>query len=176
MSKDEITKKYNALVASIEEAGIYDGRGVYNLYECNKCSNSKVTLYIDKGVTPFIIACDECDGHMSHTKTSRCAPLGGIVHCWVRPSLEQTLKLSEGLQEHVLNGGLVLREDLNNETDTPMKRSHDEDALYFDNPIHYDNAVDNQYYKGSSTKAGSSRKEIAKRRKKNKNNKTHRRQ
>ena len=45
MSKDNIAQQYNNMVASIEDAKIYDGRGEYNLYECNKCNNYKVTLY-----------------------------------------------------------------------------------------------------------------------------------
>lgn len=55
MSKNNIAQQYNSMVASIEDAKIYDGRGEYNLYECNKCNNYKVTLYKDKGVTPFIM-------------------------------------------------------------------------------------------------------------------------
>lgn len=43
MSKDNIAQQYNNMVASIEDAKIYDGRGEYNLYECNKCNNYKVT-------------------------------------------------------------------------------------------------------------------------------------
>lgn len=35
MSKDNIAQQYNNMVASIEDAKIYDGRGEYNLYECN---------------------------------------------------------------------------------------------------------------------------------------------
>lgn len=45
MSKNNIAQQYNSMVASIEDAKIYDGRGEYNLYECNKCNNYKVTLY-----------------------------------------------------------------------------------------------------------------------------------
>ena len=52
MSKKNIAQQYNSMVASIEDAKIYDGRGEYNLYECNKCNNYKVTLYKDKGVIP----------------------------------------------------------------------------------------------------------------------------
>lgn len=44
MSKNNIAQQYNSMVASIEDAKIYDGRGEYNLYECNKCNNYKVTL------------------------------------------------------------------------------------------------------------------------------------
>lgn len=73
MSKDNIAQQYNNMVASIEDAKIYDGRGEYNLYECNKCNNYKVTLYKDKGVTPFIMRC-KCGGDMMHTKSSKQPP------------------------------------------------------------------------------------------------------
>lgn len=33
MSKDNIAQQYNNMVASIEDAKIYDGRGEYNLYK-----------------------------------------------------------------------------------------------------------------------------------------------
>ena len=52
MSKNNIAQQYNSMVASIEDAKIYDDRGEYNLYECNKCNNYKVTLYKDKGELP----------------------------------------------------------------------------------------------------------------------------
>lgn len=41
MSKNNIAQQYNSMVASIEDAKIYDGRGEYNLYECNKCNICK---------------------------------------------------------------------------------------------------------------------------------------
>lgn len=100
------------MVASIEDAKIYDGRGEYNLYECNKCNNYKVTLYKDKGVTPFIMRC-KCGGDMMHTKSSKQAPPSYVkVHNWVRPSLKQTMSLSKGMRNHILNGGLILEDEL----------------------------------------------------------------
>lgn len=86
MSKNNIAQQYNSMVASIEDAKIYDGRGEYNLYECNKCNNYKVTLYKDKGVTPFIMRC-KCGGDMMHTKSSKQAPPSYVkVYNWVRPN------------------------------------------------------------------------------------------
>lgn len=112
MSKDNIAQQYNNMVASIEDAKIYDGRGEYNLYECNKCNNYKVTLYKDKGVTPFIMRC-KCGGDMMHTQSSKQAPPSYVkVHNWVRPSLEQTMSLSESMRNHILNGGLILEDEL----------------------------------------------------------------
>ena len=112
MSKNNIAQQYNSMVASIEDAKIYDGRGEYNLYECNKCNNYKVTLYKDKGVTPFIMRC-KCGGDMMHTKSSKQAlPSYVKVYNWVRPNLEQTMSLSEDMRNHILNGGLILEDEL----------------------------------------------------------------
>lgn len=112
MSKNNIAQQYNSMVASIEDAKIYDGRGEYNLYECNKCNNYKVTLCKDKGVTPFFIRC-KCGGDMMHTKSSKQAPPSYVkVYNWVRPNLEQTMSLSEGMRNHILNGGLILEDEL----------------------------------------------------------------
>lgn len=106
-----IVNRYNEMVSTIEDANIYDGRGVYNLYQCDKCDSFKMTLYGDKGVTPFMIGC-KCGGMMTHTKTYKSiSERVGFIK-WVRPTLEQTLKLPEGMIEHVLNGGLVLESDL----------------------------------------------------------------
>lgn len=116
MNKEEITKRYNELVSKIETLRIYDGRGEFNGYECDKCGFITVTLYIDKGVTPFILRCPNCGGSAVHRYTSRSQPPANIhyspVKRWVRPTLEQLLKLNPATIEHVLNGGLVFEEEL----------------------------------------------------------------
>ena len=116
MNKDEITKRYNELVSEIETLRMYDGRGEYNGYECMKCGYITVTLYADKGVTPFIIHCSKCDGFARHEYTSRnpppASPRYSPVKRWVRPTLEQLLKMQPSTIEHVLNGGLVFEEEL----------------------------------------------------------------
>lgn len=112
MNKEEIEKRYSEMVLTIESANIYDGRGEYDLYECDKCRNYKITLYTVKGVTPFMIRC-ECGGFMQHTKSYRSVPDYIRVFRWKRPTLEETMILSEGLIEHVLKGGLVLDIDIN---------------------------------------------------------------
>lgn len=60
MEKETIKRKYNELVASLEDAKMYDGRGEYNGYVCEKCGYITATLYKEKGVTPFIIQCEKC--------------------------------------------------------------------------------------------------------------------
>lgn len=116
MNKEEITKRYNKLVAEIEDLEIYDGRGEFNGYECDKCGLITVTLYVDKGVTPFVLRCPNCGGSAVHRYTSRSQPPASTryspVKRWVRPSLEQLLKMQPATIEHVLNGGLVFEEEL----------------------------------------------------------------
>lgn len=111
MNKEDIIKKYNEMVSTIEYAKIYDGRGTYDLYQCEKCERVKVTTYTEKGVTPFIIECS-CGGLMKHTKSFKSVPDYIEVFKWKRPTIEQTLKLPEGLIEHVLKGGLVFDSDI----------------------------------------------------------------
>ena len=112
MKKQEIEKQYKKLISGIETAKIYDGRGVYNTYYCDSCTESITTLYVDKGVTPYCLSC-RCGGTMSHSETFRDHPSPLIkIHKWVRPTLEQTLKLSDSLIEHVLKGGLIFEKDI----------------------------------------------------------------
>lgn len=116
MTNEEITKRYNELVSEIETLRMYDGRGEYNGYECNKCGYVTVTLYADKGVTPFVLRCPKCGGTAMHEYTSRtpppASPRYSPVKRWVRPTLEQLLKMSPATIEHVLDGGLVFEEEL----------------------------------------------------------------
>lgn len=116
MTQRQIIEKYSKLVAEIETMRMYDGRGEYNGYECEKCGFVTVTLYQDKGVTPFIIRCSKCGGLARHEYTSKnpppASPRYSPVKKWVRPTLEQLLKMSPATIEHVINGGLVFEEEL----------------------------------------------------------------
>ena len=113
MNREQLTKKYNKMVASIEKQGIYDGRGTYDLYVCKKCGAIMITTYGEKGVTPFVIKCNSCvSGFMQHMETYKKVDESKRVVKWVRPSLEQFLKLPSFLQDHVLHGGLMLETEL----------------------------------------------------------------
>lgn len=109
-------KQYERKCRSFEEARMYDGRGEYNGYCCEKCGYIVATYYKDKGVTPFVIQCPECGGMAQHTITSMDAPPKrpniSAVKNWVRPDYEQFVKLSPATQQHVLNGGLVCEDEL----------------------------------------------------------------
>lgn len=110
MEKKYIEKEYKKLVDSIENLRMYDGRGTVDRYVCEKCGYTIFTTYRDKGVTPFTIRCSRCNGTMFHDKTYEKGqvPENLVIKDWYRPSLKETLKLSEGMIEHILNGGLIL--------------------------------------------------------------------
>lgn len=126
MNKEELKQQYDELVSGIETAKMFDGRnkGV-DIYQCKECGFQFYTRYKDKGVTPFTVRCRNCDhGTAIHEKTitEQTASLLGVkVHNWVRPTFDQLLKLSEGAQEHVLNGGLMLEDELDNEDENFVK-------------------------------------------------------
>lgn len=117
MNKNELKQQYDKLAAEIESAHMFDGRnkGV-DVYVCKKCGKRFYTRYKDKGVTPFTIKCRHCEhGTMMHDQTisEQVANVMAFeVHNWVRPTFGQLLKLNEGAQEHVLNGGLMLEDEL----------------------------------------------------------------
>ena len=111
---NDIEKQYNEMLSMVEKRG-YDGRGKgVDVYEC-KNGHRFYTRYKDKGVTPFCITCRECRQTATHKNTiteQMASNLGVEVHNWVRPTLSQTLDMSEGMIEHVLRGGLVLEEHI----------------------------------------------------------------
>lgn len=118
MNKKELTKKFNRLLQDVDSMKIYDGRGKgVNQYQCEECGAIFYTRYGDKGFTPFMIRCrnNKCDGFMVHNDTlsnahASCMRLD--VVSWVRPDLHEFLLMKPALQEHVLNGGLVLETEL----------------------------------------------------------------
>ena len=107
----EILDKYNKMASTIEDAKMYDGRGYYDLYICEKCGAKKITTYSDKGVTPFCIEC-RCGGLMGHEKTYKSVPDFIRVEKWIRPTAEQLQYLSDRQIEHVLNGGLLMESEI----------------------------------------------------------------
>ncbi len=116
MDKKAIKAKYEELVSSLENAQIYDGRGVYNGYVCEKCGYITATLYKEKGVTPFIIQCEKCGKAAIHKITSINEPPAdpniSEVKNWVRPTFDQLMKMNQATIDHVLNGGLVFEDEL----------------------------------------------------------------
>ena len=132
MNKEELKQQYDDLVSGIETANMFDGRnkGV-DVYVCEKCGKQFYTRYKDKGVTPFTIRCrrEACGATMIHRGTiseeqARNCRLS--VHNWVRPTFSQLLKLNKGAQKHVLNGGLMLEDELGSEDESMIKEKFGE--------------------------------------------------
>lgn len=111
-------EEYIKFCNEAESWKVYDGRGIYDLYVCDKCHHKVVTTYADKGVTPFTMKCHKCDGFMTHVASNTFAP-GGKVLKWVRPTYQQYCNLSPGMRQHVEDGGLVLE----NKLTTPENQS-----------------------------------------------------
>lgn len=112
MGKNSLKSKYDKMAASIEAANIYDGRGTFDVYKCNRCGFSIVTTYKDKGVTPYTISCKKCGvGTMFHTETLALPHPDADVINWIRPTFNQFKKMQPGAQEHILNGGLIMERE-----------------------------------------------------------------
>lgn len=117
-NKKQIRESYNAMLDMVAKGG-YDGRGKVDVYIC-KNGHRFYTEYIDKGVTPFCMICRHCSDeqqpmtatHMDTISKHEASWLGVEVHQWVRPTLKQTYLLPPDLQQHVLDGGLLLVEDI----------------------------------------------------------------
>ena len=108
MKKGKIRIEYTKMIKLVTEAEMFDGTNKTNCYRCEKCGHIIKTIDIDKGTTPFIIGCDECGGNSQSSMYRNMMPNFQPTFEWYRPSLEETLKLTTGL-DHVLNGGLLMR-------------------------------------------------------------------
>lgn len=119
----KIRRQYKKLVASVEGMKMFDGRGKgVDVYICEKCGRKTLTRYKDKGVTPFVMQCSHCDGYAQHvdTITEQEAEFFRLVENirvqnWARPPLWWLLKHKKAV-DHVLNGGLVLEQEVLDET------------------------------------------------------------
>lgn len=117
--KEGLAAKYKEMVEGVTETPVFDGRGSgVDVYTCMDCGERFYTQYVDKGVTPFTVACRKCGGIARHDNTIRYSEwraleyAGKVLHSWMRPTLGQFLKLRPAAREHVLKGGLMLREEL----------------------------------------------------------------
>ena len=85
-------------------------KGKKNIYVCEKCKGHVVTVDVDHGVTPFMLACHAtvfCTGMM---KSSMYRVFDQDMRAgweWYRPTAPEIVK--PHLQHHVDQGGLLLR-------------------------------------------------------------------
>ena len=60
MRRKDIKARYDAMMETAPYQG-YDGRGKgIDVYVCNKCGHKFYSVYRDRGVTPFTMACEGC--------------------------------------------------------------------------------------------------------------------
>ena len=91
-----------------------------NEYICPKCRKMSRTVNRDNGTTPFMLLCKAtpgCDGHSQsnfYRKTSNdtpkwewIAPTPEEFEQWIRDEVAEEYR--DGLQDHVRNGGMLLR-------------------------------------------------------------------
>ena len=105
--KKDITRRYNAMLAGLSE----DNKGQTDCYQCQQCNNVTKTVIVDNGITPMGIECPYCHGEAIHQDTDY--PNIKVTHEWYRPSLDETLALSDSqffTMSMVLQGGLLRRE------------------------------------------------------------------
>ena len=90
-----------------------------NAYICKKCRTVTLIVHIDEGVTPMFIGCTKtgCSGMAISFMYRVPPPLlvsfnGDFLpsHEWYKPSKIEASILSEGEQDHIKKGGLIMRE------------------------------------------------------------------
>lgn len=89
-------------------------KGKKNVYVCQSCKKSIVTIDIDEGVTPFMIDCEatkDCKGTMySSFYGDDCQSLVPEFE-WYKPTCfdQYPEEYREAMMEHVNDGGLDIR-------------------------------------------------------------------
>lgn len=108
MNKKQIKKEYDAMLQLVEE---HFKDTPVNRINCYVCPDGHITktIDVDRGVTPFMHTCGTCGKPAQSTFYRDTDPPGVVTEEWYRPSLEETLKASQGMQWHILNGGLDCR-------------------------------------------------------------------
>ena len=91
--------------------------GAKNIYLCDHCGYEIVTVNVDEGTTPMLIACQvktgspevRCHGTMCSV-WYRVSQDTRPTHEWYQPSPKWARRKGEAMLDHVRRGGLVLRE------------------------------------------------------------------
>jgi hypothetical protein len=109
----ELSAETEAHVASIAK---YLADRPTNGYHCPVCGRTMLVTHADPGVAPIFLTCrmtEGCGGRsfsLNYPTSPIPAHLGEPTHEWYRPTLEEFETLDGAMREHVLGGGLILRE------------------------------------------------------------------
>lgn len=102
--------KYAKLIYNVAHDEYYqiDLSNRTNIYTCDKGHITK-TIDVDAGCTPFMKLC-HCGERSLSSFYKDNHPEVEPTQEWYRPTLEEVLKMSDGMREHVLSGGLEIRD------------------------------------------------------------------
>jgi len=108
--RKEIEHQYLRLQYEVAHNDYYkiDLSNRINVYTCENGHATK-TICVDPGVTPFMHLCDTCGSMARSSFFQDTHPNLEPTQEWFRPTLKQVLKMSEEMREHVLQGGLDVR-------------------------------------------------------------------
>ena len=93
-------------------------QGAVNLYFCTKCKTPLATMVLEEGITPKAVACINCKrdlmqscgynvlGFLQQLKICNIQ----VTHVWYRPPKAVFLTYEPAIKEHLLDGGLMLKE------------------------------------------------------------------
>lgn len=85
-------------------------KGETNLYRCERCNGTIVTIDRDDGTTPMMLRCRariDCDGMMQSSWYQGMADLVPSFE-WRKPTKNEYRKMSAAMRDHVDMGGLDL--------------------------------------------------------------------
>lgn len=80
-----------------------------NVYTCRLCGYKVKTVDEHEGVTPMFIHCDKCNGIMNSSMYRDILPDCRPTKGWYRPTFKEFLQLGIHERDHVMLGGLLLR-------------------------------------------------------------------
>lgn len=82
--------------------------GRINVYTCRTCGDERITIDIDKGVTPMLLDCLKCGGD-AVSAWYRVDQALNPEWEWYRPTKRQIKRMPKGWRHHYEQGGLDLR-------------------------------------------------------------------
>lgn len=94
----------------------YPQPGARNAYWCDDCHSYTVVVHRDAGVTPMFLACRataDCRGtsrSMMYPKDPWPAHIPEATYEWYLPDAKKLRKMDPAEQDHIMRGGLALRE------------------------------------------------------------------
>ena len=110
ISQRQLINDYNKMILNFPEDPEFKIKE--NIYTCEGCKNVVKTKDLAAGTTPMKITCLKCGGAMQSNFYADIPKDPEVSMEWYRPTLKQVLKWrgKPGLIDHILNGGLSLRQ------------------------------------------------------------------